>query len=103
VPYKDKEIHRQYRIDRHNRNLEFLRRYKTEHGCMDCGWNKHHAGLEFDHREDKFKNVPAMVNYSQEKLLAEIDKCDVVCGTCHNLRTWERKQNMVLEVEALTL
>lgn len=60
---------------------------------MDCGWNEHHAGLEFDHREDKYLNVPAMTNYSREKLLAEIAKCDVVCGTCHNMRTWNRKQN----------
>jgi Zn ribbon nucleic-acid-binding protein len=91
MPYKDKEVHRQYRIKRYNDTVEWIRNYKVEQGCFDCGYNEHHAGLEFDHREEKDKNVPAMASYSRAKLLSEIAKCDVVCGTCHNIRTYNRK------------
>jgi hypothetical protein len=100
MPYKDKEFHRQYRIDRYLANQEFIRQYKLERGCVVCGYNEHHAGLEFDHISDKYKNVTAMLNYSKEKLLAEIAKCEVVCGTHHNIRTFERR-NMEPEPEAL--
>jgi thymidine kinase len=91
MPYKDKEVHKQYRQQRYLENQDFIRVYKLEKGCYDCGYKKHHAGLEFDHREDKFRNVTHMLTYSRSKLLEEIAKCDVVCGTCHNIRTWIRK------------
>jgi thymidine kinase len=94
MPYKDKEVHRQYRIKRYQENANLLKELKVERGCIDCGYNAHHAGLEFDHREDKFKNVTAMLTYSHAKLMAEIDKCDVVCGTCHNIRTFNRRHGV---------
>ena len=91
MPYKDQEQHRLYRIERTRRNTEFLREYKVQKGCADCGYNAHHAGLEFDHLDDKYKNVSCMRNYSMAKILEEVAKCDVVCGTCHNIRTFSRK------------
>lgn len=58
---------------------------------MDCGYNEHHAGLEFDHRDGKYKNVSAMLSGTLARLVSEIEKCDVVCGTCHNIRSYNRK------------
>ena len=73
-----------------------VQKYKVENGCADCGYNKHHAGLEFDHRdgEVKLNNVSKFamqgnVNATWE----EITKCDVICGTCHGIRTWDRFHN----------
>jgi hypothetical protein len=91
MPYKDPEAHKEYRIRRSQANLKFLREYKVAKGCADCGWNKHHAGLEFDHLSDKFKNMGEMVRYKTARMMEELSKCEVVCGTCHNLRTWQRK------------
>ena len=71
-----------------------IRKYKVEKGCKDCGYNKHHAGLEFDHLEEFSKegNVSRMPFQGNKKATwAEIAKCEVVCGTCHNIRTWNRQ------------
>lgn len=49
---------------------------------------------DFDHvRGKKRKNVGAMVNghnFSVEKIIEEIAKCDVVCSNCHRERTFSR-------------
>lgn len=94
MPYKDKETKRLYDLARYNENLRLAREYKVARGCKDCGYNTHHAGLEFDHVRGKYKNVAAMLSGTAERLFAEIAKCEVVCGTCHNLRTWNRKQEL---------
>lgn len=74
---------------------EVVRAYKLKMGCFDCGYATHHAGLEFDHREGeiRLKSVATFAfQGNMSATWAEISKCDVVCGTCHRIRTWERKQ-----------
>lgn len=95
MPYKDKEAHKQYRIARSAANRQFLQDYKVKMGCADCGYNENHAGLEFDHTGEKFLNVSTMANHSMAKILEEIAKCEVVCGTCHNIRTYNRRTTVV--------
>lgn len=60
--------------------------------CMDCGQIFPTVCMDFDHRDrsDKYNNVGTMVahNYSMEKILAEIEKCDLICSNCHRIRTW---------------
>ena len=69
----------------------FLRSYKILHGCMDCGFNSHHAALEFDHVSGEKKlNVCLSKSISQAK--KEIEKCQVVCSNCHKIRTFDRLQ-----------
>jgi len=85
----------EYMRKRYQRNVEIVRKLKVERGCADCGYNAHHAGLEFDHREPGRKDretVAALMGKGINRIMAEIDKCDVVCGTCHNVRTFERLQ-----------
>lgn len=74
---------------------EFLRNYKEAAGCLDCRVGYPHYILEFDHREgeEKIGPVGSLKRISMEKLMGEIDKCDVVCANCHRARTWERSQN----------
>lgn len=74
---------------RRDRNRKATQDYKVEQGCSDCGWNEHHAGLEFDHVAEKNTNV-AMLMGNTKKLWAEIALCEVVCSRCHSLRTWYR-------------
>jgi hypothetical protein len=63
--------------------------YLTSHPCMDCGENDP-VVLEFDHLHDKVANVSEMLSRSWAAILAEIEKCDVVCANCHRRRTAER-------------
>ena len=49
--------------------------------------------MDFDHRDRKTKltNINRMINYrsySKEKILEEIEKCDLVCANCHRIRTY---------------
>lgn len=59
--------------------------------CMDCGVEYPHYVMDFDHRdpEAKVTEVANMVarQMSEDSILAEIAKCDVVCSNCHRLRT----------------
>ncbi len=85
----------QYMREQYQRNALWMREYKVSQGCVDCGYNEHHAGLEFDHREGRAKGeraVAGLMGRSLNRIKEEIAKCDVVCGTCHNVRTWERLQ-----------
>lgn len=88
------EQRREYMRTRYARNAEIVRSFKVEKGCADCGYNSHHAGLEFDHREGRRggRTVAGVMGRSIKQIMEEIEKCDVVCGTCHNIRTWNRKQ-----------
>lgn len=62
--------------------------------CADCGIKYHPWVMHFDHRNPQLKvfNVGHGVTKSMERLVSEINKCDVVCANCHSERTyWRRK------------
>lgn len=64
---------------------------KLEKGCIKCGYNEHHAALDFHHRNgktDKVMNISRLCNYSWKKVLEEIEKCDVICSNCHRILTF---------------
>ena len=70
------------------RQMIVLRAFES--GCVDCG-NLDVRVLEFDHLGDKEANVAYLVHSGTvEKLLAELEKCDVVCANCHKIRTYDR-------------
>ena len=86
----DKAYNRAWRkSDRANKRA-FLLGYAQRTGCKDCGLSDPRV-LEFDHREQtsKVHAVAHMVSfsYSYERIIAEIDKCEVRCANCHKLRT----------------
>lgn len=75
---------------------EFIRNYKAERGCADCGYNKDARALEFDHLPGMVKlfDVSAMrFRGSWQQLHEEIAKCEVVCANCHRIRTDERNDS----------
>ena len=58
--------------------------------CMDCGVRYSPWQMDFDHREPdkKVAGIPALIKGgSWQKLIDEINKCDVVCANCHRDRT----------------
>lgn len=73
----------------------FLNAYKLERGCIDCGYKEHPAALEFDHRDRtvKCQKVSDMWSYSKERQLAEMEKCDIRCANCHQIKTFEEREN----------
>ncbi len=61
--------------------------------CEDCNVYYPPYVMDFDHLYSKKINIaeaPIRWN-SVSRLLAEIDKCDVVCSNCHRVRTYLRR------------
>jgi hypothetical protein len=71
-------------------NQDNMINFLQDKSCLDCG-NKDSRVLEFDHLSDKSKNISETLNnWSWERILTEIAKCDIVCCNCHRLRTLKR-------------
>lgn len=66
---------------------EFFEWLQTK-SCIDCGESDIRT-LEFDHvRGKKEGNISRMLAVaSKERLLKELEKCDIVCANCHRKRT----------------
>jgi hypothetical protein len=68
----------------------YLVSFLREHPCVDCG-ESDPLVLEFDHlREKRFSIGRGMRERPWKAVLAEIEKCDVVCANCHRRRTNRR-------------
>jgi hypothetical protein len=74
--------------------VEFLIEYFASHPCADCGEGDP-VVLEFDHLSDKEFNVSYGINnMSWCSVLAEMEKCEVVCANCHRRRTAQRRGSL---------
>lgn len=74
--------------------LDRVWQYKCEHPCVDCG-ESNAIMLEFDHipeRTAKEFNISAAIQrgFSWDRILQEIQKCEVVCANHHRVRTHTR-------------
>ena len=68
----------------------YLIGYFADHPCVDCG-ESDPVVLEFDHLRDKEFDIGHALPYrSWSSILAEIEKCDVVCRNCHRRRESRR-------------
>lgn len=56
--------------------------------CMMCGYNKNYAALCFHHRDPNEKefrlDARSLSNRNWDAILAEAEKCDLLCHNCHN-------------------
>ena len=63
--------------------------------CTDCGIDYPYFVLDFDHLPEFEKSFPLSAaghkDKNMEEILAEIDKCEIVCSNCHRFRTEMRK------------
>ncbi len=71
-------------------NTQHCWQYLKTHPCVDCG-ESDPIVLEFDHRDDvnKIDTISSLMHggYKLEKVIKEIEKCDVRCSNCHKRRT----------------
>lgn len=62
--------------------------------CVDCGGRFHFAAMQFDHvRGTKRFNIGDAIGSGRsiEQIRTELTKCELVCGNCHAVRTYERE------------
>lgn len=85
---------------RMERNQRFVVGYLLEHPCIDCG-EKDPVVLEFDHiNNDKLDNICALATSGVpiERIINEIQKCEVVCSNCHRRRTAKRGHHLKWQI-----
>ena len=77
---------------RRSARQEFVNHLK-EHPCTDCGVQYEPVCMDFDHLSDKVKAVAIMARdgWSEDRILLEVQKCDLVCVLCHKTRTYFRR------------
>jgi hypothetical protein len=91
--YKDNKE----REDKRNKEWEVKRREwlasLKDKPCTDCGNKYHFSAMHWDHLPEHNKkfNVSLMWHKSEQQILNEIAKCELVCANCHAYRTWSRK------------
>ncbi len=62
--------------------------------CADCGQRFPSECMDFDHvRGKKLFDVASAPSrqLSEKRLLAEVQKCEIVCANCHRIRTAKRR------------
>jgi hypothetical protein len=71
---------------------EFIRQQKAGLSCKHCG-NTDIRVLDFHHLDKHTKEVGlsgiARKGWSNERILREIAKCEVLCANCHRILHWE--------------
>jgi hypothetical protein len=101
MAYKNIEKLREYRRKWYNQNKTFAKKrvqdriaetylwfnkYKSGLKCKICSENDI-ACLDFHHRnsDDKICNIAYAVRrgWSKDRIMKEVDKCDVLCSNCH--------------------
>lgn len=84
MPHEDKEhrneVQRIYRAKRQ----QWVSDFKNIKRCKKCGEDQPHK-LAFHHRDPSAKtsNINPLMWSPIERLLEEINKCDVLCHNCH--------------------
>jgi len=69
-----------------NRRVEWFRNFKKTLKCSVCGESNSNC-IQFHHKEPSKKEInisTAARTYRQERLLKEIEKCEILCIDCHS-------------------
>ena len=77
--------------------VKWVTRLKIGKPCMDCQHMFPPCCMDFDHRpgvEKCFSVAEGAQRASRASILAEIEKCDLVCANCHRIRTFNRLQGV---------
>jgi predicted HNH restriction endonuclease len=73
---------------------ELIQQQKIGRVCALCGIDDWRV-LDFHHREQSMKEGgigdAVSHNWSKERILGEIAKCDTLCANCHRILHWEQR------------
>ncbi len=74
---------------------KIVEKIKKNLSCSSCGESRYWL-LDFHHTDPSKKEirVSAMKSYKKEKILEEIDKCEVLCANCHRDLHYKEKSKI---------
>ncbi len=86
---KSLETRRRNQRDHERRRRLMLDAIKLSSGCIDCGYKENATALDFDHRDPSTKvfNIGSYKRVGLERLLIEVEKCDIRCANCHRVKS----------------
>lgn len=89
---RNKDAYKRRAAERTAEMRQYVREIKASTPCADCRVQYPFYVMQFDHaRGAKVASINLMAaRGNQERLDAEIAKCDVVCANCHAVRTFKR-------------
>src|SRR6266404_5080434 len=89
------EWHREYQRQRCHERLA-LARERLGGRCVRCGSTEN---LDFDHivPGSKIRKISESTNWSLVRFLAEVDKCQLLCRSCHRKKTGETREDGSVE------
>lgn len=91
---KRKEYNLQVSKARRKKNLQLVQAEKMRRGCFCCGYKEDPCALDFDHLnpDQKHAGVGKMMTHSFDKILNEMNKCQLLCANCHRIKTHNPKK-----------
>ena len=84
----DPEKIKSYRRAKREEYKAWQQEIKLEKGCARCGYKEHACALDFNHLDPDNKkfNISSDVT-TKERLLEEVNKCEILCANCHRVHT----------------
>lgn len=80
---------------------KYIYQYLLNHPCIDCG-ETDIVVLEFDHKDRSMKDIEISSiirqGYRLDRIITEIEKCDVRCANCHRRKTAKESNSWKLNI-----
>ena len=96
--HRDAHIARVTKVNRRARaKMIALVAELKSHPCTDCGGHFPHFVMDFDHVRGTKRGIISRMSKGRAalaKILAEIEKCEIVCANCHRIRTQARLEGL---------
>jgi hypothetical protein len=93
---RNKEKYYEASCKRREEKRKYVRNYK-DRPCMKCNNEFPFYVMDLHHRDrmDKETRINNLVqNAGWPALIAELEKCDVLCANCHRIVTYEEKHHL---------
>jgi hypothetical protein len=77
----------------YHRRKRWIDVIKMSSGCVQCGYKKHPAALDFNHIDPTTKKflIPQRLAATKlTRLFSEIRKCEILCANCHRIHSNEQ-------------
>lgn len=88
---KDRQL---ARLAEYRRQIAVIAQEAKSQPCQRCGLRFPWYAMEFHHRDPLTKKGEVCNRSTVNLALIELAKCDVVCGTCHNIIEYEAKEQV---------